>query len=94
MWVAMASVKSSMPIEHPERMQGDKLFIVARDDPRGDGTPRLPGIREQYERAPGPKRLVILDGAAHAQHLFATEQGERLMQEILGFLSSEPEKSK
>ena len=48
---------------------------------------RLPGIRDQYEKAPGPKELVILEGSAHAQFLFATDQAERLMREILRFLS-------
>ena len=74
-------------IEDPERMQGRKLFITTRDDFRGGGALRLPEIRDQYERAPGPKRLVILDGAAHAQFIFETDQGERLMREILDFLS-------
>jgi pimeloyl-ACP methyl ester carboxylesterase len=75
------------PIEHPERMKGRKLFITARDDPRADGTPRLVKIREQYESAPQPKELVILDGSAHAQFLFQTDQAERLMREILRFLT-------
>jgi pimeloyl-ACP methyl ester carboxylesterase len=74
------------PIEEPERMQGRKLFILAEGDFRGEGIPRLPDIRDQYERAPGPKELVLLEGSAHAQHLFATDQGERLMEEILRFL--------
>lgn len=74
-------------IEHPERMKGKKLFAVARDDPSSDGSPRLVRIREQYEKAPGPKELLILDGTAHAQFLFETDQGERLMREILRFLS-------
>ena len=73
-------------IEHPERMKGRKLFITARDDPAWDGSPRLVKIREQYERAPGPKELLILEGSAHAQFIFETEQGERLMSEILRFL--------
>jgi hypothetical protein len=30
---------------------------------------------------------VILDGAAHAQFLFETDQGERLLSEIVRFLS-------
>jgi cytochrome oxidase Cu insertion factor (SCO1/SenC/PrrC family)/esterase/lipase len=76
-------------VERPEKLQGRKLFITTRDDPRGDGSPRLPRIREQYERAPEPKELVILEGAAHAQHIFATDRGEQLMQEILRFLSEE-----
>ena len=76
------------PIEEPERMQGRKLFILAEGDVRGEGIPRLPDIREQYERAPGPKELVLLEGTAHAQHLFATDQGERLMEAILRFLKA------
>jgi pimeloyl-ACP methyl ester carboxylesterase len=70
----------------PEKIRGRKLYIVARDDANSAG-PRLPKIREQYEKAPDPKELVILDGSAHAQVLFQTDQGERLMREILRFLS-------
>lgn len=62
--------------------------LLAEGDVRGEGVPRLPDIRDQYERAPGPKELVLLEGSAHAQHLFATDQGERLMAEILRFLSA------
>ena len=69
----------------PEKMKGRKLFIVARDDANDDG-PRLPKIRANYEKAAAPKKLIILDGSAHAQFLFATDQGERLMREILKFL--------
>jgi pimeloyl-ACP methyl ester carboxylesterase len=77
------------PIAKPEMIKSRKLFILARDDFSGDNKiPRLPEIRDQYERAPAPKELVILDGSAHAQFIFETEQGERLMQEILRFLSA------
>ena len=71
----------------PEKLKGRKLFIVSRDDTRGDGVVRLVKIREQYEKAPQPKELVILDGSAHAQFIFQTHQGERLMRELLRFLS-------
>jgi dienelactone hydrolase len=74
------------PIDRPERMKGRKLFILARDDANAAG-PRLPRIREQFEKAPHPKEMVILDGSAHAQFIFETDQGERLMREILRFLS-------
>jgi pimeloyl-ACP methyl ester carboxylesterase len=70
----------------PQKMKGRKLFIVARDDANADG-PRLPKIRANYEESTGQKELVILDGSAHAQFLFSTDQGERLMREILRFLS-------
>jgi pimeloyl-ACP methyl ester carboxylesterase len=71
----------------PEKIKGRKLFIGARDD--ADGTDlRLTHIRANYERAVGPKELIILDGSAHAQFLFATDQGDRLMREILRFLTA------
>jgi len=70
----------------PERLSGRKLFIVSRNDKSGDG-PRLTRISEHYRRAPEPKQLVILEGSAHAQYIFDTEQGPRLMQALLRFLS-------
>jgi pimeloyl-ACP methyl ester carboxylesterase len=71
----------------PEKLKGRTLFIIARDDADGAG-PRLPRIRAQYEKAPDPKQLLILDGDAHAQYLFATDQGARVMREMVRFLSS------
>ena len=76
----------SSPNGPAEKLKAASLFIVARDDANADG-PRLPGIRAQYEKAPEPKELIILDGSAHAQFLFQTDQGERVMREILRFLS-------
>ncbi len=73
--------------KQPERMQGKKLFILTRDDFSGENTPRLPRIRAHYDRAPKPKRLVLLEGSAHAQAIFQTAQSDRLMREILRFLS-------
>ena len=70
-----------------EKLKCATLFIVARDDANEAG-PRLPAIRAQYEKAPEPKKLVILEGSAHAQYLFQTNQGERVMGEILRFLSA------
>jgi len=49
--------------------------------------PRLPRVRERFEKSLGPKELIILQGSAYAQFLFATDQGERAMREILRFLS-------
>jgi pimeloyl-ACP methyl ester carboxylesterase len=63
------------------------LFIVARDDSDGS-TPRLAGIQAQYEKAPQPKQLIVLDGSAHAQFLFKTGQNARVMHEILLFLTT------
>lgn len=73
-----------VPIQSPERIAGPKLFIAAQGDPI---TPQVP---EQYERATQPKELLVLVGTAHAQFLFTTDQGERLMKAILRFLAGEP----
>jgi len=73
--------------DEPEKMKGRKIFLIARDDLGPSDIPRLPKIREQYAKSTGPKELIIVEGSAHAQFLFATDQGERVMREILRFLS-------
>lgn len=69
-----------------ERIQAPLLIIVARDDANDDGL-RLPGIRAWFDKAPQPKKLIVLDGSAHAQYLFQTDQGDRVMKEVLNFLT-------
>jgi pimeloyl-ACP methyl ester carboxylesterase len=76
------------PIESPDRIGPPKLFITAQGDPIA------PQVREQFQKAPEPRELVILDGSAHAQFLFGTDQSERLMKVILKFLSAAPSPSK
>jgi dienelactone hydrolase len=73
--------------DFPAQLKGPKLFLVARDDRSADG-PRLPEITQHYEQAPDPKKLIVLEGSAHAQFLFDTEQGPRVMEEILKFISA------
>lgn len=70
-----------------ERIKSPLLVIVARDDASDDG-PRLPHIRAWFHNAPEPKRLTVVEGSAHAQFLFQTEQGDRVMKEILRFLTA------
>ena len=72
---------ANVPVTQPERLTGPKLFIVSR----GDGL--APKVHEQFEKAPEPKELLVVDGSAHAQFLFTTDQGERVMNKILEFLS-------
>jgi alpha-beta hydrolase superfamily lysophospholipase len=69
------------PIEHPEEIIGAKLFATS------EGDPITPRVREQYEKAPSPKELLILEGSAHAQFLFTTDQRDRLLNEMLRFIS-------
>ncbi|HLN01565.1 MAG TPA: alpha/beta fold hydrolase [Bryobacteraceae bacterium] len=78
---------AAAPGDQPEKFKVPKLLIIARDDANDDG-PRLPKIRPEWEKVPEPKELIILDGSAHAQFLFQTNQGDRVMREILRFLSA------
>ena len=75
-----------MTIDAPERITGRKLVITARNDLGGDEKPRLPEIRDQYEKAPGPKKLVVVEGSAHGQRMFDAPEGVQLMREIIAFL--------
>lgn len=85
--IARIVMLGSAPNGPAEKLKSPALFIVARHDASAGG-PRLPAIQRQFARAPQPKKLVILDGSAHAQFLFATSQGDRVMREILRFLAA------
>jgi pimeloyl-ACP methyl ester carboxylesterase len=74
------------PGRAPEKLRVPTLFIVTRDDESAAG-PRLPAIQAGFDKAPKPKRMVILEGSAHAQFMFQTPLADRVMQEILQFLS-------
>ena len=74
-------------VDEPATLPGRKLFILTEKDYMGEGTLRLPEIRSQFEQASEPKELVLLAGDAHAQHIFSSDQGSRLMMEIVRFLT-------
>src|SRR5215467_7553487 len=69
-----------------EKIKAPLLVIVARDDANASGL-RLPRIRRWFDKAPQPKQLLVLEGSAHAQFLFQTDQANRVMEEILRFIS-------
>jgi pimeloyl-ACP methyl ester carboxylesterase len=78
---------ASEPDGPAEKIRSPLLVIVSRDDASGSG-PRLPRIRPWFDKAPEPKELVVLNGSAHAQLLFQTDQRDRVLREILRFLTS------
>ena len=71
----------------PEKIPGRKLVIATKDDADGSGTLRLPKIRASYEKMTEPKEILVLEGSAHAQYLFETPEGARVVRAILEFLS-------
>ncbi|HLY43865.1 MAG TPA: alpha/beta fold hydrolase [Terracidiphilus sp.] len=85
--VVMLGAAPNLPAE---KLKSASLFIVARGDSEGNNSLRLPAIRAAYEKAPQPKKLVAVEGSAHAQFLFKTDQSERVMREILEWLKATP----
>lgn len=75
------------PNGRSEQLRCRKLFIMSRDDANADG-PRLPKLQAEYDKAPEPKELIIVDGNAHAQFLFQSDQADKVMTEILRFLAA------
>ena len=72
---------AAAPIADPDRMKATSfLFVVSREERL------LPRVKQQFEQAPEPKRLEILDSDAHAQHVFRTDQAEALTQLIVDAL--------
>jgi len=72
---------AAAPITDPDRMKANSfLFVVSREERL------LPRVKQQFEQAPEPKRLEILEGGAHAQHVFGTDQADALTQLIVDAL--------
>jgi len=73
---------AAVAIEQPEDMKAGRfLFVASRDEPMA------PSVAKQFERAPEPKRLEWLDGSAHAQHVFKTDQAAKLTALVIEFFA-------
>jgi pimeloyl-ACP methyl ester carboxylesterase len=75
---------AGVPIATPERIQGNKLFIVSGGDSLHES------VEDQFERAGEPKELTVLAGSDHAQHIFRSRRrGEELTAAIMAWLAGE-----
>lgn len=73
---------SPMPINNPQQLKANSiLYIASRDEGLA------PTVREQFSQAPQPKQLILLDGSAHAQNIFATSQAQHLSDIIIKFIA-------
>lgn len=68
----------------PESLKSETLFIFSQNEYLAKK------INAAYEKALTPKQRAIIDGKAHAQHIFKTPQAENLTCIILKFLQHEP----
>lgn len=72
---------SPVPIDDPQDIKAASiLYIASRNEALA------PTVRDQYEHAPEPKKLILLPGSAHAQNIFATKEGPQLADDIVDFL--------
>lgn len=76
-----------MGSKRPEDVKVPLLVIITRDDANADG-PRLPKVQSAFDKVPGRKELVVLEGSAHAQFMFDTELASEVMDRIVKFLSA------
>ena len=68
-------------VESPKKLKGDKLFIASMGD-------RFRSSMEvAFRKAKLPKKIILYDGNAHAQHLFKTDHEAPLRDAILAFLN-------
>ncbi len=75
---------SPVPIRHPEKIHATDILYIGSAEER-----LMPRIKAQFQRAPEPKSLEVIPGNAHAQHIFKTDQGDRLTRIILRFLNAD-----
>ncbi len=68
-----------------EKINVPLLVITTRNDANAAGL-RLPNIQATFAKVPAKKQLVILEGTAHAQFMFDTDQSEKIMKMIVKFL--------
>jgi len=67
-------------IYQPEKLKGKLLFIASEDEYLAQT------LQDGFKKAPEPKRMELIAGKAHAQHIFKTRQAEILTHIILDFL--------
>ena len=65
---------------NPENLQGDILYIASENEAI------INTIKTQFKKTPTPKQLKLIEGKAHAQHIFKTQQKTALTELIIHFL--------
>lgn len=72
---------SPVAIAHPEQIKSQVLYIASQDEAMAQQ------IKAQFEKVTTFKQIQMIPGKAHAQHIFKTEQKEKLNQVIIDFLN-------
>ncbi len=67
-----------------EQLRVPTLFVTTEGDRRDE-------ITDLFNNTTAPRQLLVLEGGAHAQAIFATKEGNKLIQAIVSFCWSETE---
>ncbi len=73
---------SPVAVSAPEKMNAGRIFYIAS---KNEGMAL--SIKKQFEAAPQPKEIFWINGSAHAQHIFKTDQTEKLTKLIIRLLN-------
>ncbi len=71
---------SPAPIADAAKLKGNILYIASRNEPM------IGMIQQQFDKTPAPKKMILLEGSAHAQHILKTRQKKALIETIINFL--------
>lgn len=73
---------SPATVTEPEKLKGTVLYIASKNERI------INAIKTQFQKTPAPKQLKLIEGKAHAQHIFKTEKNTMLTELIIHFLES------
>ena len=73
---------SPVPVKEPEKINAGEVIYIA-----SKGEKLMLTVEKQFKRVSQPKILEVLEGNAHAQHIFKTSQASRLTELIVAALN-------
>lgn len=71
---------SPATITEPEKLKSDILYIASENESI------INSIKANFKKTPKPKQLKLIEGKAHAQHIFKTQNKALLTELIIDFI--------
>jgi len=67
-------------VYEPEKLKGQVLFIASK------GENLAKGLKSSFNKVSSPRRLELINGKAHGQHIFKTKEADSLSDIVFDFL--------
>jgi len=74
---------SPAAFSEPEKIKSNTFYIASKNETM------LNNIKDLFKNTPAPKKIHLLEGKAHAQHIFKTSQNKALTELIIHFIKIE-----